>query len=157
MIETAREKLGTKQILRDFEWAKMTDTNVMDSQMGQSPDAKKMNEMELIGHGTGLMTDTQTFADNIIITIEDTKHSGTDTLVTMRQQTQQIERVHDKAFAIENTLERTTYIVKRMIRRLGTDRYLWALIFLIIIAVIVIVLIKIRNANRVINNHVRQV
>jgi preprotein translocase subunit SecF len=57
-------------------------------------------------------------------------------------QTQQLERVHDQAFEIDDTLQRSTFIIKRMLRRTMTDKAVWCLSFLILLCVIFIVVWK---------------
>ena len=131
-----------KQIVRDVEWAKTTDKDADDvSDMKQDP--QKMSSEDMRKYGTGLMKETQEGADNTLAIIEDTKVTGAETAAKLKAQTEQLERVHDAAFEIEDTLQRATFIVKRMLRRTATDRYIWCLTFLIIVAVIIIIVLKI--------------
>lgn len=74
---------------------------------------------------------------------------GTSTAQKMKLQTEQLNRVHDQAFEIEGTLHRATFIVKRMLRRTATDRYIWCMSFLVVVAIIFIIVWKIARGQDV--------
>lgn len=60
-----------------------------------------------------------------------------------------MERIHDQAFEIDGTLDRSVFIVKRMLRRTMTDKVLWCISLLILLCVIFIIVWKFVLGNNV--------
>ena len=64
---------------------------------------------------------------------------GQETAVKLEEQRQQIENVYNDLYEIDDMLERSKAIMKRMLRRAMTNRYLWCLIGLILVGIIFII------------------
>lgn len=87
-----------------------------------------------------LMDETDKAADNTIQMLHDSEAIGIKVGTQLKEQTEQIQRMTDELFAIEDTVDRAMAIVKRMYRKVKTDKYIWVLFVLIVIAVFAIII-----------------
>src|SRR5437667_326154 len=71
--------------------------------------------------------------------VQDTKQVGIDTNAKLEANTAQIEGMYDKLESIESTLTRSTKVIKRMARKMATDKYVWVVVFLVFMAIIAII------------------
>jgi preprotein translocase subunit Sss1 len=77
--------------------------------------------------------------------VAETQQIGRETAVKLAQQTKQLEKVADDLDSIESTLARSTKIIKRMARKVSTDKYIWVLVFLVLCAIVGIIGYKLTN------------
>lgn len=68
----------------------------------------------------------------------DAAQIGQQVAVKLEEQRQQIEGIYNDLYEIDDHLKRSMAIMKRMLRRTLTNRYLWCLIMLILIGVVFI-------------------
>ena len=74
---------------------------------------------------------------------------GAETAAKLKVQTEQLNRIHDQAYEIDDTLTRATFIVRRMLRRTATDKDIWCMSFSILVLVIFIIVYKILRGDNV--------
>jgi type IV secretory pathway TrbL component len=72
-------------------------------------------------------------------TIHETKDIGIDLNAKLDANTHQIEAMYDNLTSIDTTLARSTKVIKRMARKMATDKVIWVFTFLIIAAVVAII------------------
>ena len=80
--------------------------------------------------------------DKVMINVDNTKETATETAQKVYEQTSQIQRIHDNLDEIDSELDRAKKIMTKIMRRMLTDRILWFFLGLIFISVIIIVLIE---------------
>jgi hypothetical protein len=130
-----------KEIQGELKWAKTGDA-ARNSQAGPAA-----TEMGLISHGNNLMDKIDDSTNNTIVMINQAEDIGVKTAAQLAAQGEQLQKVSDNLYEIEDTLARATAITKRMARRLLTDKYVWVLTVLIILAIIGIIALKVTGYN----------
>jgi chromosome segregation ATPase len=103
------------------------------------------NEEDAINYGRDLQNRTQEAADNAITTLVETTNIATDTAQKVHEQTEQIKQIDQTLVEVDNELERANRILKRMARRVMTDKYIWCLVALVFIAIVIIIALSISN------------
>lgn len=73
------------------------------------------------------------------IMIEQSKEIGTHTANQLYSQTEQLQRIDDQLFTIDDQLKRSKEIIKRLFRRLVTNKYIWIFIFGCLVCLIYII------------------
>jgi hypothetical protein len=95
-----------------------------------------------------LITETKSSADTAIQMLNDTENIGIGVATQLKQDTEKLQKMSDDLYAIEDNVKRATAITRRMFRRVATDRYMWVLIFLILVAIGFIIVWRVRNPGR---------
>jgi hypothetical protein len=96
---------------------------------------------DLMKHGLDVQKDSKDSLTRTIKVINDTKVIGEELLKKLKQNTEQIEQMHDKLESIETTLSRSTKVIKRIARKVASDKYIWVIGILIFIAIITIIVL----------------
>ncbi|CEO95363.1 t-SNARE coiled-coil homology domain-containing protein [Plasmodiophora brassicae] len=149
VLRAHRDKV--KEFQRDLEWARSEFEQANANVVIESSDfvSERIDEVErerrLLAYGQSLMAQTTDSGNNALRIIEETKAVGTETAAKLKQQGEQLTRIHDQAFEIEDTLDRAIFIGKRLGRRLATDKFIWVMIMLIVLAAIFIVVWKLAH------------
>jgi hypothetical protein len=128
-----------KEVQGELKWAKTGDGAMADVKEKSGPLA---TEEGVISHGDKLITDIKTSVQNTIITIDEAEKVGTQAAAQLVAQGQQLQLISDDLYEIEDTLGRATAITRRMARKVLTDKYVWALTVLIILAIIGVIALK---------------
>merc|ERR1712154_681102 len=76
-----------------------------------------------------------------------TQETAVDTATMLHNQTEQIEKIGKDLGEIDDEIDRATRVLKRMGRRVMTDKYIWCLIFLIFAAIIAIIVVSVVEGN----------
>jgi methyl-accepting chemotaxis protein len=97
---------------------------------------------DLMKYGMKLQEDDNTRLKNIARTVEDAKEIGIITNQKLADQTDVIVKIDDDLNQIETTLERTAKVIKRIARRLLTDKCIWALVLMLVVGIIMLILFK---------------
>ena len=63
--------------------------------------------------------------------------TGQDAATALKAQTEQLGRIYDELYEIDDMLVRSTAIVKRMLKTTGSDKCIWCFAFLVLAAIIV--------------------
>jgi len=136
-------KKALKEMKNEFEWKRSNDTKnqlIGDHKQDQNADlhtsegmmnaARKTNQesKESLQRATGV--------------IQDTLEVGKATAAQLDAQLKQLQKIFDELKSIDSTLARSTRIMKRIGRKIATDKYLWVVIFLVVFAIIFIIVWK---------------
>jgi predicted nucleic acid-binding Zn-ribbon protein len=126
-----------KEIQSELKWARTGDA-AASAQGGPAA-----TELGVISHGNNLMSKIDESTNNTLVMINEAEGIGTKTAAQLAAQGEQLQHISDNLYEIEDTLQRATAITKRMARRLLTDKYVWVLTVLIILAIIGIIALKV--------------
>jgi len=127
----------------DLEFAEKqgTKNELMDGARGEQ--AAKMATAE------GMMDSalkTQDASRDALVRIQqkvgETREIGVATAAVLASQTDQLEHMYDDLQDINSTLQRSTVIIKRMTRKLRTDKYMWVMTLLVMAVIIAIIIYK---------------
>lgn len=128
----------------DLEWAEKSGAKneLMDGARGAQ--AAKMNTAEgLMDHGLKTQEASKDALVRITQKVGETREIGVATAAQLAEQTNQLEHMYDDLQDINSTLQRSTVIIKRMTRKLKTDKYMWVMSLLVIAVIIAIIIYKI--------------
>jgi t-SNARE complex subunit (syntaxin) len=122
-----------KQFEQDYEKAKCIDTEKKGGDTTES----------LVKHGNRLLDEDDRRLRGILTTVEETKQMGMDITDQLAQQTKQLEHINDEVYEINDEMKRSKAILVRMLRRVASNKYLWVMIVLIMMAIIFIIVWKV--------------
>jgi len=140
VIREHRNKL--KEFEQSLQWSS-SNAAVNDDEV--NADDIMNNEDNAIAYGKKLQDETANAADNAIQTLAETTDVATGTAQMVHDQTGQIERIDANLAEIDDEIDRATKILKRMGRRVMTDKYIWILIGLLFVAIIAIIVVSVVN------------
>ena len=106
-------------------------------------DLQVMELREVMQVGRGAMKATDDAIERSKKTVETTIQLGQQTAETLRNQTQQMERVVDDLDEIHFSLKKSFKVIRNLTRGLATDKCILALLFLVVAGVIAIIVVKI--------------
>lgn len=99
------------------------------------------NEDTAISYGQRLQDDTEQAADRALKDLEDTRFVAVETAITVHDQTKQIQKMDENLAEIESEMERASKTIKRLARRILTDKYVNCLLIVILLVIVVIVVL----------------
>merc|ERR1712203_81364 len=89
--------------------------------------------------------ETDAAADGAIRDLAETQETAVNTAEMLHDQTEQIANIDRNLAEIDDEIDRATRVLKRMGRRVMTDKYIWCLIFMIFAAIIAIIVVSVLN------------
>mmetsp|Transcript_28051 Transcript_28051/g.34250 ORF Transcript_28051/g.34250 Transcript_28051/m.34250 type:complete len:232 (+) Transcript_28051:36-731(+) len=99
------------------------------------------NEDNAIKYGNKLLNETDDAADRTIQVVNQIQANAAETAEMVANQTKQLNNINNELDSIDEEIDRASKVMKRMGRRVMTDKYIWVLISLIFIAIIVAVVL----------------
>ena len=123
-------KLKLKEINNSFKWCKKRRTS-NDGEI-EMMDIDR-NEDKAIQYGMRLIDETDKAADRIITEVVKTQEIATETAEMVMKQTKQMKDIGNTLDDIYEETRRIKKQLKRMSRRLLTDKYIWICVCLIIV------------------------
>jgi uncharacterized phage infection (PIP) family protein YhgE len=138
-----KHKKTIQGVKNDLEWAKQNATR--DELLGEraepvGPDLA--SESGVVQHGKNVLDESGQSLQRTLAKVSETRVIAVDTAGKIQEQTNQIEGMYNDLYEIDDTMKRSTAIMKRMFRKVKTEKYLWVLIFLIVAAVLFILIYK---------------
>lgn len=146
VIRDHRGKL--KEFEQALQWSQAgaaDDTGV--NRSGYNADEILKDEDAAIGYGRRLQDETHGAADRAIRDLAETQEVAVNTATMLHDQTEQIANIDRNLAEIDDEIDRATRVLKRMGRRVMTDKYIWCLIFLIFAAIITIIVVSVVEGN----------
>jgi len=133
-----------KELKGEYEWRKTSsDKNaLMDGAKVPATGADMNTADGLMKHGLDVQQQGTDSLQRTLRVVHETKDIGIDTVAKLDANTHQIEAMYDNLTAIDTTLARSTKVIKRMARKMATDKVIWVFTFLIFAAVVVIIVWK---------------
>jgi len=137
-------KKKLKEITNDLEWKKQSTVKselikeAVDGKVdGGAPDLNSADGM--MTHGREVLASSDQALKNILGTIATTRDVATATAARLHEQEKQLQKVFDDLKTIDSALNRSNRILRRIGRKMATDKYLWVIIFLVIFFIIFII------------------
>lgn len=133
-----------KKFKGDLEWQE-TQMNKADLMDGYDPEkgADMKTADGMMQHGLSVQQESKESLQRTLQTANEALDIGKETAVKLEQQTEQLTRVYDDLGDIDGTLNRSRAIIKRMARKMRTDRYLWGVFILCMLAIAGLIIWKI--------------
>jgi len=127
----------------DLEWQE-SQANKAELMDGYDPNAAAdMNSAQgMMKHGLKTQDDSKESLQRTLATANEALDIGKETAVKLEAQTEQLTRVYDDLGDMDGTLNRSRAIIKQMARKMRTDRYLWGVFILLLLAVAGIIVWK---------------
>eukprot|EP00475_Leptophrys_vorax_P036809 TRINITY_DN627_c0_g1_i2.p1 TRINITY_DN627_c0_g1~~TRINITY_DN627_c0_g1_i2.p1 ORF type:complete len:154 (-),score=41.96 TRINITY_DN627_c0_g1_i2:98-559(-) len=133
-LKTLSKKI--KDVQTELKWSKTG----KESEAGGSRPME--SEEGVINYGEQKIVEIKTSVQSTLTMIDDAEKIGIDTAAKLAGQGEQLQIISNDLYEIEDTLKRAQEITRRMARRVLTDRYVWALTVLIVLAIIGIIALK---------------
>jgi hypothetical protein len=99
---------------------------------------------ELMKYGFDTQKSSKESLQRTLGVIEQTKDVGTDTVLKLEANTAQIEGLYDSLESIESSLARSTKVLKRIARKMATDKAIWVVILILIGVIVAVIVLKVR-------------
>lgn len=125
------KKLGQKDQLLDGAKDGAKDETSQDKSATQTMD-----------YGINIMDKSKESLTRSLATIQETVFIGGGSIIAIENMTNQIDSMHDQMESIDSTFKRSTKVLSRIGRRIITDKYIWLLTIMVVIAIICIILLK---------------
>eukprot|EP01083_Nonionella_stella_P153678 494095_1 len=145
VIRDHRAKL--KEFEQSLQWSRAgaQAEERIDDRSGYDADEILNDENKAIAYGHDLLDKTDAAADRAIRDLAETQDIAVNTATTLHDQTEQIGKIDENLAEIDDEIDRASRVLKRMGRRVMTDKYIWCLIFLIFAAIIAIIVVSVMN------------
>jgi len=139
-----------KEWEQKLEWQKKNSTRdaLMDGHANEKTGADFDTPDALMQHGSAVQADTKASLERSLGIVKDARDLGTAVAQKLEAQNKQLSNMVDEVASIGSTLDRANKTLKRIARKVATDKYLWVLIALIIAAVIFIIVWKNSKAGK---------
>jgi len=124
-------KQKLKEIRNELEWKKSSNTKreLVGDHLEDKPDLTTADGM--MSHGQNVLSDSKESLARSLAVVADTAQIGRATAQRLAAQREQLQKIFDDIKSIDSTLSRSNKILKRIARKIGTDKYLWIVIFLV--------------------------
>lgn len=99
-------------------------------------------EAGLIAHGDAVQQASKDSLARTVANVTTAVSIGKEVTVKLKTQSQLISAQLDDLYVIENTVDRSAEILKRMARRVASDKYMWVMVFLVFAAIVFIIVWK---------------
>jgi DNA repair ATPase RecN len=128
-----------KELRNEFDYKSAAVTK--NELLGEDKDTADRETAEgLMKHGDNVMNSSKDSLERTLRTVQDAKEVGVDINAKLEANTAQIEGMYDKLEEIESTLQRSTKVIKRMARKMATDKYVWVVVALVFFAILFIII-----------------
>jgi chromosome segregation ATPase len=101
-----------------------------------------------MAHASAVQADTKSSLDRALGVVADARELGAATAQKLENQNKQVANMIDELASIDSTLERANKTMRRIARKIGTDKCLWVVIFLVVAAIIGIIVYKNTSAGK---------
>jgi SNARE protein len=149
-IDTLKMELANAK--RENDEDKVKDLKIKIREMRQNLKIEKIKnsqnypletENDLINHGRNIQDESLESVKRIAVIVNETKEIAGTTANTIHINTEQLSHVKDNIYEIDNMLSRSVLIIKKMSRKIASNRLLWIMIFLIVVGIILIIITKV--------------
>ena len=104
-------------------------------------DIRQLDSSQAQDYARGLQQDSLDSIDRTLTSIDDSTKVGTETATQLKAQTEQLGRIYDELYDIDDMLERSTKIIQKMLRTTGSDKVVWCFAFLVLVAIIIAIIV----------------
>lgn len=135
-------RITLKQFNTDLAWQKTNSTKNVLLEGATAEALQGESEEALINHGLEVQQASSESLQRTLAVTAETQVIARSTAQTLDAHTQQLTRMYDDLEKIDSALDRSAVLMRRMARRVLTDKYIWVLVFLVVVAIIVIIVYK---------------
>jgi len=96
----------------------------------------------LMSHGLNIQQSSKESLQRTMAVTAEAQVIGRETAVKLESQTAQLENVYDNLESMESAVKRSKKIITRMARKVTTDKYIWIVVFLVIVAIVFVIVWK---------------
>jgi len=122
-----------------------TRSELMDGHQKEATGADFNTAEGMMAHGAAVQADTKSSLERTLGVVADARDLGVATAAKLENQNKQMAGMLDDLASIDSTMERANKTLKRIARKMGTDKCLWVVIFLVLVAIIWIIVKKSMN------------
>lgn len=99
----------------------------------------------LINHGLNTQQASKESLQRTMAVTAEAQVMGRETATKLDEQEKQVECMYGDLATIEGNVKRSRKIISRMARKVRTDKYIWVVVFLTIVAIVFIIIYKSMN------------
>jgi len=135
-------KKQLKELKNDYEWKKSN--NVKKDLLGdhEAPQTDLNTAGGLMAHGRSVLQDSKESITRSQVVVGQTLEIARATAAKLSEQEKQMQKMYEDLKSIDSTLARSNRILKRIGRKMATDKYLWVIIFIVIFFILFIIIWK---------------
>jgi len=141
-----KHKTDLKTLRSDLEWLK--ENNTRKELMGDRKEGMQDLDMETSGgmmtYGKELQKQSLESLQRTVGVVGDTQTVARETAVKIAQQTDQIKKMYDELYEIDDMLKRSRKIIARMLRKTASSKTVWILVFCVIVGIALIIYFKVK-------------
>jgi len=143
-------KNAKKEWEQKLDWQKKNSTRdaLMDGATPDKTGADFETPSGLMDHGLAVQSDTKASLERALGVVKDARDLGQATSQKLDAQNKQMANMLDELASIDSTLTRANKTLRRIARKVGTDKYLWVMIGLVVAAVIFLIVWKNTSAGK---------
>eukprot|EP01083_Nonionella_stella_P028857 79535_1 len=135
-----------KQLSKDVKWMSMHAKQQTSRKKSGEYDEIEMNDIlkdedKAIQYGQKLQIKNENIADEVIRNVEEMKEIAVETAIKLNDQTEQIANADQGLAHADDEMERAKRTLRRMSRRVMTDKYVNCMLILVLITIIIIVVL----------------
>lgn len=97
-----------------------------------------MNDQQIMDEAGRIQGQDKSAARRMLKMVTNTEEVAANTMETMKNQTDQLSRIHQDLEEIDDTLKMASAQIKKFMRKQATDKVIMAFLFMIIMGVVVI-------------------
>jgi len=135
-------KKQLKELKNDCEWKKSN--NARKDLLGdhQAPATDLNTNNGLMAHGHAVLQDSKESITRSAVVVGQTLEIARATAAKLSEQEKQMQKMYEDLKSIDSALARSNRILKRIGRKMATDKYLWVIIFIVIFFILFIIIWK---------------
>ena len=112
---------------------------------GASPSMKDpglMQDQEMLDEAANIQSKDKAATRRMLKMVNQTEDIAASTMDTMKNQTEQLSKIHADLEEMDSTLKLADAQIKQYVRKMATDKLIMAMLFLIVIGIVVIMGLK---------------
>jgi len=136
-------KKNHKEWVTKLEFARKdaTRSDLMAGHAADNAGADMNTASGMMAYGSAVQADTKSSLDRTLGVVADARDLGAATAAKLEKQNVQMAGMLDNLASIDNTLVRANKTIRRIARKMGTDKCLWVMI-LLVVGVIIWIIVK---------------
>ena len=112
---------------------------------GASPSMKDpglLQDQEMLDEAANIQAKDKQATRRMLKMVNQTEDIAASTMDTMKNQTEQLSKIHADLEEMDSTLKLADQQIKQYVRKMATDKLIMAMLFLIVMGIVVIMVLK---------------
>ncbi|KAJ5068428.1 hypothetical protein M0811_12286 [Anaeramoeba ignava] len=137
-------------LINDFNYVRETaeKDELMDGRTDNTVDKEQMTPHQLLDRGLNIQDESLESTNRMKKTIAQTDQVGMNTLVTLNEQTEQIQRISEGVDKIDSNLKIADREIRLFVKRMATDKCIAVLFLLVVLGFIAVIIYAIVKKNK---------